>query len=159
MSNTWRWISGIVVGLIVFAFVLAGRSERQAYRIARGAVEQRVEMSQDRIDAVADMAVAAVDLALKLSAELPSQEAKADLVKQGIEEISNRLKGAAELRGEAAMDKMDQTIEQFDQTMQTVEDASQEAESPAVKSILDRIYGILEATKEQLIQTILNTQQ
>jgi hypothetical protein len=159
MSNTWRWIIGIFVGLIVFAFVLAGRSERQAYRIARGAVEQRVEMSQDRIDAVADMAVAAVDLALKLSAELPSQEAKADLVKQGIEEISNRLKEAAELRGEAAMDKMDQTIEQFDQTMQTVEDASQEAESPAVKSILDRIYGILEATKEQLIQTILNTQQ
>ena len=159
MSNSWRWIIGIVVGLIVFAFVVAGRSERQAYRIARGAVEQRVEMSQDRIDAVADLAVAAVDLALKLSAELPSQEAKADLVKQGIEEISNRLKEAAELRGEAAMDKMDQTIEQFDQTMQTVEDASQEAESPAVKSVLDRIYGILEATKEQIVQTILNTQQ
>jgi len=54
---------------------------------------------------------------------------------------------------------MDQAIEQFDQTMQTVEDASQEAESPAVKSVLDRIYGILAATKEQLIQTILNTQQ
>ena len=131
MSNSWRWIIGIVVGLIVFAFVVAGRSERQAYRIARGAVEQRVEMSQDYIDARADMAVTAVDLALKLSAELPSQEAKADLVKQDIEEISNRLKEAAELRGEAAMDKMDQTIEQFDQTIQTVEDASQEVESPA----------------------------
>ncbi len=35
------------------------------------------------------------------------------------------------------------------QALQTVEDASKEAESPAVKSILDRIYGILEATKEQ----------
>ena len=107
----------------------------------------------------ADMAVAAVDLALKLAGDLPSQQAKADLVKQDIEEISNRLKEAAEMRGEAAMEKLDQSIEQFDQTMQTVEDASQEAESPAVKSVLDRIYGILEATKEQLVQTILNTQQ
>jgi len=159
MSNTWRWIIGVIVGLILVAFLLSGRSERQAYRIARGAVEQRVELTQDYIDARADMAVAAVDLALKLAGDLPSQQAKADLVKQGIEEINNRLKEAAEMRGEAAMDKMDQSIEQFDQTMQTVEDASQEAESPAVKSVLDRIYGILEATKEQIVQTILNTQQ
>jgi len=159
MSNTWRWIIGIVVGLIVFAFVLAGRSERQAYRIARGAVEQRVEMSQDYIDARADMAVAAVDLALKLAGNLPSQEAKADLVKQDIEEISNRLNEAAELRGDAAMDRLDQSIEQFNQTLKTVEEASQEATSPAVKSLLDRIYGILEATKEQLIQTVLKTQE
>lgn len=159
MSNTWRWIIGIVVGLIVFAFVLAGRSERQAYRIARGAVEQRVEMSQDYIDARADMAVAAVDLALKLAGDLPSQEAKADLVKQDIEEISNRLNEAAELRGEAALDRLDQSIEQFNQTLTTVEEASQEAASPAVKSLLDRIYGILEATKEQLVQTVLKTQE
>ncbi len=159
MSNTWRWIIGIVVGLIVFAFVLAGRSERQAYRIARGAVEQRVEMSQDYIDARADMAVAAVDLALKLAGDLPSQEAKADLVKQDIEEISNRLNEAAELRGEAALDRLDQSIEQFNQTLTTVEEASQEATSPAVKSLLDRIYGILEATKEQLVQTVLKTQE
>ena len=159
MSNTWRWIFGIIAGLALIGLLLYGRSERQAYRIARGAVEQRVEISQDRIDTVADMAMASVDLALKLAGDLPSQQAKADLVKQGIEEISNRLNEAAEMRGEAAMDKMDQTIEQFDQTMQTVEDASQEASSPAVKSVLDRIYGILEVTKEQLIQTILNTQQ
>ena len=159
MSKTWRWIIGVIVGLILVAFLLAGRSERQAYRIARGAVEQRVELTQDYIDARADMAVAAVDLALKLTGDLPPQQAKADLVKQGIEEISNRLKESAQLRGEAAMDKMDQSIEQFDQTMQTVEDASQEAQNPAVKSILDRIYGILEATQEQLVQTILNTQK
>ena len=159
MSKTWRWIIGVIVGLILVAFLLAGRSERQAYRIARGAVEQRVELTQDYIDARADMAIAAVDLALKLAGDLPSQQAKADLVKQGIEEISNRLKEAAQLRGEAAMDKMDQTIEQFDQTMQMVDEASQEAESPAVKAILDRIYGILEATKEQLVQTVLITQE
>ena len=159
MSKTWRWIIGVIVGLILVAFLLAGRSERQAYRIARGAVEQRVELTQDYIDARADMAVAAVDLALKLAGDLPSQQAKADLVKQGIEEISNRLKEAAEMRGEAAMDQMDQSIEQFNQTLQTVDEASQQAESPAVKAILDRIYGILEATKEQLVQTVLITQE
>ena len=159
MSNIWRWIIGILVGLVVIALLVYGRSERQAYRIARGAVEQRVEISQDRIDATAEMATASVDLALKLAGDLPSQQAKADLVKQDIEEISKRLKEAAEARGDLAIERLDQSIEQFNQTLQTVEDASQEATDPAVKSVLDRIYGILEATQEQLVQTILNTQE
>ena len=159
MSNTWRWIIGIVVGLALIGFLWAGRSERQAYRIARGAVEERVELSQERIDTAVEMATKSVDLALTLSAGLPAQEAKADLVKQGIEEIGNRLKSAAEARGDLAIERLDLVIEQFNKTMQTVEDASKEAESEAAKSILDRIYGMLEATKEQLVQTILNTQE
>jgi hypothetical protein len=159
MNNTWRWIIGILAGLALIGLLLYGRSERQAYRIARGAVEQRVEISQDRIDAVAEMATASVDLALKLAGELPSQQAKADLVKQDIEEISNRLKSASEARGDLAIERLDLVIEQFNKTMQTVEDASKEAESEAVKSVLDRIYGILEATKEQITQFILKTQK
>jgi len=159
MNNTWRWIIGIVVGLALIGLLLAGRSSRQAYRIARGAVEQRVEISQDRIDAVADMAMASVDLALKLAGDLPSQQAKADLVKQDIEEINKRLKEASEARGDLAIERLDKTIELYDKALQTVEDASKEAESPAVKSVLDRIYGILEATKEQITQFILNTQK
>ena len=159
MNNTWRWIIGIVVGLALIGLLLAGRSSRQAYRIARGAVEQRVEISQDRIDAVADMAMASVDLALKLAGDLPSQQAKADLVKQDIEEINKRLKEASEARGDLAIERLDKTIELYDKALQTVEDASKEAESPAVQSILDRIYGILEATKEQITQFILNTQK
>lgn len=158
MSSTWRWIFGIAIGLGLIAWLAVGRSERRAYRTARGAVEQRVELTQDRIDTAAEMAIASVDLALQLAGDLPSQQAQADLVKQDIEEISNRLKEAAELRGEAAMTRLDQSIEQFDQTLQTVEDASQAATDPAAKSILDRIYGALEATKEQLVQTILGTQ-
>jgi methyl-accepting chemotaxis protein len=90
---------------------------------------------------------------------LPSQQAQADLVKADIEEISNRLSEAAELRGDAAIDRLNESIEQFNTALESVEDASQEAESPAVKSILDRIYGILEATKEQLVQTILGEEQ
>ena len=159
MNNTWRWIIGIIVGLALIGLLLAGRSERQAYRIARGAVEQRVELSQERIDTAVEMATNSVDLALKLSGDLPSQQAKADLVKQDIEEIGNRLKSASEARGDLAIERLNQAIEQFNTTMQTVEDASKEAESPAVKSILDRIYGMLEATQEQLVQTILNTQK
>jgi len=159
MSNTWRWIIGIVAGLALIGFLWVGRSERQAYRIARGAINARVEVSQERIDTAVEMATKSVDLALKLSGDLPSQQAKADLVKQDIEEIGNRLKSASEARGDLAIERLNQSIEQFNKTLQTVEDASKEAESPAVKSILDRIYGMLEATKEQLVQTILNTQK
>jgi uncharacterized protein YicC (UPF0701 family) len=159
MNNTWRWIIGIVLGLVLIGLLVAGRSSRQAYRIARGAINARVQISQERIDTAVEMATKSVDLALKLSGDLPSQQAKADLVKQDIEEIGNRLKAASEARGDAAIEKLNQSIEQFNKTLQTVEDASKEAENPAVKSVLDRIYGMLEATKEQLVQTILNTQK
>ena len=156
MKNIWRWIIGIIVGLALIGLLFVGRSNRQAYRTAKGAVEQRVEISQDRIDTAVEMASKSVDLALAQAGNLPSQQAKADLVKQDIEEIGNRLKSASEARGDLAIERLDQSIEQFNNTLQTVEDASKEAESPAVKSVLDRIYGMLEATKEQLVQTILN---
>ena len=159
MKNIWRWIIGIVVGLALIGLLFYGRSERQAYHAAKGAVEQRVEISQERIDTAVEMATKSVDLALAQAGNLPSQQAKADLVKQDIEEIGNRLKSASEARGDLAIERLDQSIEQFNKTLQTVEDASKDADSPAVKSILDRIYGMLEATKEQLVQTILNMQK
>jgi hypothetical protein len=159
MKKVWPWIFGILAAIAIIALLGFGRSNRQAYRTARGAIEQRVEISQERIDTAVEMATSAVDLALSLSADLPVQQAKADLVKQGIEAIGARLKSASEARGDAAIERLNQSIEQFNTTLQTVEDASKEADSPAVKSILDRIYGMLEATKEQLVQTILNTQK
>lgn len=159
MKNIWRWIIGIVVGLALIGFIWAGSSSRQAYRVARGAVEQRVALTQDRIDAVAEMATASVDLALKLAGDLPSQQAQADLIKQDIEEISNRMKEAADLRGQAAVDKMDQTIAQFNQTLTTVDEAAQNAESPAAKATLDRIYGTLLATQEQITEFLLTAGQ
>jgi DNA anti-recombination protein RmuC len=159
MNNTWRWIIGIIVGLALIGLLLYGRSERRAYRIARGAIEERVEISQERIDTAVEMATKAVDLALARAGDLPSQQAKADLIKQDIEEIGNRLKAASEARGDLAIERLDQTIAQFNTTLQAVEDASKEATDPAVKSALDRLYGMLEATKEQLVQTILNAQK
>ncbi len=159
MKKVWPWIFGILAAVALIALVGYGRSSRQAYRIARGAVEERVEIRQDRIDTAVEMATSAIDVALKLAGELPAQQVKADLVKQGIEEIGDLMKEAAELRGEAAIEKLDQSIERFNATLQTVEDASKEADSPAVKSILDRIYGMLEVVKEQVVKIILNTQK
>jgi hypothetical protein len=159
MKKVWPWVFGIVAGLFIIALIFYGGSERQAYRTARGAVEQRVEFSQNYIDAVAGMASASVDLALKLAGDLPSQQAKADLVKQDIQEISDRLKEAAEARGDLAMTRLDASIEKFNATMELVDEAAFEATDPKAKSILDRIYGILEATKEQLVQTVLKTQE
>lgn len=159
MKKALPWIFGIIIGLIVIAWVLTGRSDRQAYRTARGAIEERVEISQEQIDTSVEMAIQAVDLALEAAGNLPSQQAQADLIKQDIEEIGNRLNSASEARGDAAIERLDQSIEQFNTTLETVEDASQEAESELVKSSLDRIYGMLLAVKEQLVQTILDTQE
>jgi len=159
MSNTWRWIVGIIVGLALIGLLLYGRAERQAYRIARGAIEQRTEISQDRIDMAVEMATKSVDVSLALAGDLPSQQAAADLIKQDIQEIGDRMKEASELRGDAAIEKLDQSIEQFNNTLQNVEDASNEADSPAVKAVFDRIYGVLLATKEQITQFVLSTQK
>lgn len=159
MNNFWRWFFGIAVGILLIGWLLVGRSDRQAYRIARGAIEQRTENTQARIDAAVESSTASVDLALQLAGNLPSQEAKADLIKADIEEIGNRLNDAAEARGEAAIAALDQSIEQFNTTLETVEDASNEATDPQVKATLERIYGALSAGKEQLTQVVLRTQQ
>ena len=159
MKKAWPWIIGVFVGLVILGFLWAGRSERQAYRVARGAIDQRVEESQVRINTAVQTATDAVDLALKLAGGLPSDQAKADLVKQDIQEIGSRLRSATEAVGDAAIEQLDQSIEQFNTTLETVEDASNEAESPAVKTILDRIYGVLLAAQEQVVQLVLSTQE
>jgi hypothetical protein len=158
MNNTWRWIIGVIVGVLLIGWLLVGRSDRQAYRVARGAINQRVEMSQDRIDAAVESATATVDTALQLAGNLPSQQAEADLIKQDIEEIGRRLNDAAEARGEAAIAQLDQSLEHYNTTLETVEDAAGKASDPAVKATLDRIYGALLAGKEQLTQFVLRTQ-
>jgi hypothetical protein len=156
MKTTWAWVFGIIVGLLLVGLLLFGGADRRAYRRAKGVIEQRVEVRQDRIDTAVMMATKAVDLALVMAGDLPSQQAKADLVKQDIAEIGQRLKASAELRGDAAVAQLDQSIAQFNAAMQAVDDASQEASDPVVKARLDRIYGVLAATKEQIVQGILN---
>jgi hypothetical protein len=61
-------------------------------------------------------------------------------------------------RGNAAIAKLDQSIEPYNHTLRTVE-ASKATTDPAAKSTLDRIYVTLEVAKEKLVQTILNIQQ
>lgn len=159
MKKVWPWILGIFVGLIILALLFVGGSERRAYRAARGAIGARVESSQDRIDTAVEMATKAVDLALEMAGDLPSQQAEADLVKQDIEEIGNRLKDASEAAGDAAIEKLDASIDQFNQTLQTVEEASEEATDPAAKAALFRISLMLEAAKDRIVEFVLTAGQ
>ena len=159
MNNFWRWFFGIITGLAVIALLLAGRSDRQAYRIARDTILHRVEAQQGRVDQAVEAATASVDFALQLAGNLPSQQAKADLIKQDIEEIGNRLNEAAEARGEAAIQSLDQSIEQFNTTLETVEQASNEATDPQAKATLNRIYNALLSAKDRVTQALLATQQ
>jgi hypothetical protein len=159
MKNIWRWIIGIVVALVIVGLLVGLRSDKQAYDYARSFIEKRTTLTQGRIDAATQMATASVDLALKLAGDLPSQQAQADLVKQDIQEISNRLSEAADLRGQLAVDKLDQAVAQFDQTLTAVDQAAQEADTPAVKAVLDRIYGSLVATQEALTNFLVTAGQ
>jgi hypothetical protein len=86
------------------------------------------------------------------------QEAKAEAITRGIEEISQALQEAAELRGDLAVTRLDASIEMFNNTVDTVEEASREASSPAVKAKLDTIYGNLQAVREIVTQAVLATQ-
>ena len=156
MKSTWAWVFGVVAVLLLVGLLLFGGSDRRAYRQAKGAIDQRVTSGQDRIDTAVTMATKAVDLAVVMAGDLPSQQAKADLAKQDIEEIGRRMKEVAAMHGDVAVAQLDQAIAKFDSTMQAVDDASKEASDPAVKAKLDRIYGVLQATKEQIVQTVLN---
>ena len=46
MKDAWPWVLGIVVGLIIFAFLIAGASDRQAYWVARGTVPRAIEVTR-----------------------------------------------------------------------------------------------------------------
>ena len=159
MKKVWPWILGIVVGLVIIALLVWGGSERQAYWTARRAVHARVGATQDQIDAAVEAATAAVDRALELAGDLPSQQAQADLVKQDIEEIGNRLKEAAEAQGDAAIEKLDASIDQFNQTLDTVNQAEEEATLPAAKAALYRISLILEGARDKIVEFVLTAGQ
>jgi hypothetical protein len=159
MKNIWRWIIGIVVGLAIVGLLVTVRSNKEAYNYARSFIEKRTTLSQTRIDAATQMAMASVDLALKMSGDLPSQQAKADVVKQDIQAIHDRLSEAADLRGQLAVDKLNQAVDQFDQTLSTVDQAAQEADTPAIKAVFDRIYGVLVATQEALTNFLITAGQ
>lgn len=158
MRSVWAWIATILVGAFILALIFGGGSSRQAYRTARGAIDQQVEQSQDRVQAVADAAAAAVDLALEQSAQLPVQEAKAEAITQGIEAISQALQEAAAARGDLAVARLEASIDLFNSTLDAVEQASREASSPAVKARLDTIDGHLQAVKEIVTQAVLASQ-
>lgn len=159
MKKVWPWIIGILVGVVILALLSFGGSNRQAYRTARRAVHAHVGATQDQIDAAVEAATAAVDRALEMAGDLPSQQAKADLVKQDIEEIGNRLKDAAEAQGDAAIEKLDASIDQFNQTLDTVNQAEEEATLPAAKAALYRISLILQDAKEQIVDFVLTAGQ
>jgi hypothetical protein len=159
MKKAWPWIIGIVVGAILLAWFFAGRSERQAYWSARRIIHERVDTSQDRIDAAVEAATAAVDRALEMAGGLPAQQAKADLVKQGIEAIGNRLKEAADAKGQAAIDKLDASIDQFDQAQAAVKDASKEATTPAAKATLFHISRVLGTAQDSVVKFLLTAGQ
>jgi hypothetical protein len=155
MRRAITWIVGIVAVLAILGLVLYGRSDRQAYRAAKGAIEKRVALRQEAIDMAVQMATKSVDMALVMAGNLPAQTAKADLIQQGIQDIGNLLNEGAALKGELATAKLDASIQVFNTTLELVDDASKQAENPEVKSALDRIYGILVSTKDQLVQTVL----
>ncbi len=159
MKNIWRWVIGIVVGLLIIGVFFVIRGNKQAYNVARAGIQNRTALTQDRIDAATQMATSAVDLALKLSGDLPSGQAKADLAKQDIQEIHDRLSEAADLRGQLAVDKLNTAVALFDQTLTAVDQAAQEADTPAVKATLDRIYGALVATQQQLSNFLITAGQ
>jgi hypothetical protein len=46
MNNTWPWIFGIAIGLILILFIFAGASDRQSYWIARATVPRAIEVSR-----------------------------------------------------------------------------------------------------------------
>ena len=154
MRKAWVWIAGVLAALFIVGLLFAGGSSRQAYRTARGAINARTQLAQDRIDLAVQVASQSVDMALLQAGNLPSQQAAADLIKQDIQEIGNRLKTVAGVRGDIAITRMDAVIEQYNVTLNAVSDASQKAQDPAVKSTLDKIYGILASAKNQLIHMI-----
>lgn len=46
MSNTWRWIIGIAVALIIIALLFTASSDRNDYWVARGSVPRAIQVTR-----------------------------------------------------------------------------------------------------------------
>lgn len=49
MNNVWRWLIGIAVGMLIFTLLVYGRSTRDAYHYARGAIVRPVQPTHEVI--------------------------------------------------------------------------------------------------------------
>jgi hypothetical protein len=50
MSRAWAWIASVIVGLCIVGLIVAGRSDRRTYWIARGMVHRYAEVTPRPID-------------------------------------------------------------------------------------------------------------
>ena len=162
MNNIWRWIhrDRRGSGLLIWAGCLLDASDRQAYRIARGAIEQRTDTSKPGSTQPSTSATASVDLALKLAGNLPSQQAEGRPGQAGHRGDRQPLEGRFRSTRRCGRCKLwtspsnSSTPRCRRWTM-----PPKKRTIPQVKATLDRIYGVLLAAKEQLTQAVLDMQQ
>jgi len=46
MKKAWPWIIGILVALIIVAFLVAGASDKHSYWVARGVVAKAIQVTR-----------------------------------------------------------------------------------------------------------------
>ncbi len=133
--------------------VTACSSEQQAKQRVEQAIDETTEIRKENIKATIEQLKAKVDEATEQAGNLPSQQYKADLAKRDLDEISNRLKKAVELEGEAAKQQLQSATDGYDALIEEVKQAAEKATGEE-KVKLTSFATYLETRKEEVVKAI-----
>jgi chromosome segregation ATPase len=137
----------VVIALLLLA-VLAGCQSS-----VEQAVEATVEVQQEKIDTFFAVAEAHVVAAIELTNALPSQQAKADLLLQDLEEINKRLNEAVETEADvkvAALEAVAQQIETVKATVEEILETAVDQVPEEAKDALEQLQNELEELQKKV---------
>jgi hypothetical protein len=156
MFTSTRRLVFLVSLMIVVAIIAAGcGGTPTAQEAVATAVEATVEQTTAEVDAVFAGLIAAVGVATEKAGALPSQEAKAELLVEDLEEINSRIDAAIAQEGDDRIQALQEVGTNVNALIAGVNEAAEEATGD-LQVALQELATHLETTQATLQETIVN---
>jgi hypothetical protein len=155
MNTSVRRLVLLVSLLLISAIFLAACGTPSAEQMAATAVVATVEQKQANVDTVFTGLIDAVNVALEKAGDLPSQEAKAELLIADLEEINSRVNAAIEQEGDDQIQAFQDISQNVDALISGVNEAADSA-TGEYQVALQALATQLETTQGALQETIVD---
>ena len=154
MKLSYKLNLGVIGTLAAFSLLFtACTPEQQAQQRLEQEIDKTTETKQEEIKTDIDLLKSQVDEATVEAGNLPSQQYKAELAKQDLDEIGRRLEKAAELEGEASKQELQSAVDGYNGLIDEVNQAATKATGEE-KAQLTAFASYLETRKQEVVKAI-----
>jgi DNA repair exonuclease SbcCD ATPase subunit len=141
------------LGFSLLVTATACSPEQQARERVEQSINETTEIRKENVRATIEQLKTQVDEATVEAGNLPSQQYKADLAKQDLEEIGNRLEKAVALEGEQAKQQLESAVNGYNGLIEEVNQAADQATGEE-RARLTAFATYLETRKEEVVNAI-----